>query len=162
MNLVLITWALCAGLFIYAFLANFRTMLLMPQYAKPVDSAQEILDRGMIPIVDDGGLYWKHFLLQSSIPTYQKLGEIAVVPEDTDQRYKMVREDIQGANTHVFLGSITWVSFDGKYHESKDVLEGNNPFIGDIVNKKWSLGEEYSYHLLLFNQVGTTFSSCQT
>ena len=50
--------ALCGGLFIYAFLANLRTMLLMPQYEAPIDSAQDILDRGMIPFVGDGGEFY--------------------------------------------------------------------------------------------------------
>jgi apolipoprotein N-acyltransferase len=104
MNFVLITWALCGGLFVYAFLANFRTMLLMPQYEKTIDSAQDILDRGMIPFVLYGGYYYRGFLLQSSNPTYKKLGEIAVVPKDRDQWLKMISEGIHGANTHVFLG----------------------------------------------------------
>ena len=132
----------------------------MPQYEKPVDSAQDILDRGMIPFVVDGGDYWKPFLLQSSNPVYQKLGEIVIVPKDYDQHEKMLRE-VQGSNTHVYLGQFSFVvnyiswdgSISGKYHESKEVLEGTNPFVGDIVNKKWSLSEEYSYHYLLFQQV---------
>ena len=107
MNFVLITWALFGSLFIYAFLANFRTMLLMPQYEKPVDSAQDVLDRGMIPFVNVGGDYWRDQLLQSSNPTYKKLGEILVVPKDWDQFEKMVREDIQEGNTHtIFLVNI--------------------------------------------------------
>ena len=72
----------------------------------------------------------------------------------------MIREDIQGANTHVYLESknyVDWIAFDegisGRFHASKEVLEGIIPFGGDIVNKKWSFGEEYSYHLLLFQQV---------
>ena len=48
-------------------------------------------------------------------------------------------------------------NISGRFHESKDVIEGTNPFGGDIVNKKWSLGEEHSYHMLLFQQVGNTF-----
>ena len=160
MNFVLLTWAMCGGIFIYFFLANYRTMLLMPQYEKPVDSAQDILDRGMTPFVMDGGDYWKQLLLHSPNPAYQKLGKIVVVPKDYEQLVQMVKEDIQGANSHVYLGSIAfvnWISFDGDvsgtFHESKDALEGTNPFIGNIVNKKWSLGEEFSCHLLLFHQV---------
>ena len=106
MKLVLITWALVGGQFIYAFSANFRTMLLMPQYEKPVDSAQDILDRGMIPFVIYGGEYYKQFLQQSSNPAYQKLGENVVVSKDVDQYLKMHKEDVQGANTHVFLGCL--------------------------------------------------------
>ena len=158
MNFVLLTWALFGGLFIYAFLAKFRTMLLMPQYGKPVDSAQDILDRGMIPMVIDGGDLYRDHLLQSSNPAYQKLGKIVVVPKDWDQYLKMMKEDILVANTHVYLGVLD--NDDralGKFHSSKDVLEGLIPSGGDILNKKWSLGEEYSYHLLLFHQVGNKF-----
>jgi hypothetical protein len=126
----------------------------LQNYEKPIDSAQDILDRGMIPFIIDGGDYLKDHLLQSSNPVYQKLGEIVIVPKDYDQYEKMMKEDILVANTHVYLGALdneerSW----GKFHESKDVLEGENPFFGDIVNKKWSLGEEYSYHLLLLQQV---------
>ena len=98
-------------------------------------------------------------LLQSSNPVYQQLGKITIVPKDYDTLAKMVREDIKGANTHVFLGTLDYVVeldkdeiIPGKYHASTDVLEGLNPYIGDILNKKWSLGEEYTYHLLLFRQ----------
>ena len=48
-------------------------MLLMPQYRKPVDMAQDILDRGFIPFVYSE--YLEDVLIQSSNPTYQKLGE---------------------------------------------------------------------------------------
>ena len=106
MNFILLTWALCGGLFVYAFLANFRTMLLMPQYEKPIDSAQVILDRGMILFVIYGGEYYKQFLQQSSNLAYQKLGENVVVSKDYDQYLKMHKEEVQGANTHVFLGCL--------------------------------------------------------
>ena len=81
--------------------------------------------------------------------TYQK---------DYDTFLKMVREDIQGANIHVNLGILyDDEKGDGEFHEIKDVLEGSNPYIGDILNKKWSLAEEYSYHLLVIQQVRNYF-----
>ena len=153
MNFVLITWALCGGLFLYAFLANFRTVLLMPQYEKPVDSAQDILDRGLIPILDTP--FDIYHLLHSPNSAYQKLGEIGVSFDNFDEYWKMVSEDIQGANTHVSLTILYGYDRElfGPFHESKEVLEGKNPFAGDIVNKKWSFAEEYSCHLLIFHQV---------
>ena len=155
MNFVLITWAMFGGLFIYAFLANFRTMLLKPQYEAPVDSAQDILDRGLIPFVQYGGYLDRDHLLQSPNPAYQKLGAILYVPE-TFTDFRRLREEIQGKNSHVFLGGdIDWAAwlFGKSFHESKEVIEGKNYFGGDIINKKWSLGEQYSYHLLVFQQV---------
>jgi hypothetical protein len=156
MNFVLITWALCGGLFVYAFLANFRTVLLMPQYEKPVDSAQDILDRGLIPLLD--GEFYISLLLQSPISAYQKLGEIGVLFDNWDEYYRILEEDVLGANTHVSLTYFHSKERD-RYglHESKNVLEGDNPYGGDIHNKKWSLAEEYSCHLLLFTQVENTF-----
>ena len=122
-NFVLLIWGLCGGLFIYAFLANFRTILLMPQYEAPVDSAQDILDRGMIPFVINGGEVFRDHLLQSSNPVYQQLGKIIIIPKDYDTFTQMVREDIQGANTHVYLGTLYEEEReDGKFHASKDVL----------------------------------------
>ena len=162
MNFVLLTWALCGGLFIYAFLANFRTMLLMPQYEKPIDSAQEILDRGMIPFVTYSGDYWKQFLLESPNPIYQKLGEITVVPKDNAERLKMINESVLVANTHVYMGRLTsYLKSKGNLHGSKEILEGTSSFGGDILNKKWSHGEEYSYHLMLFHQVRQLFQNTQ-
>ena len=88
-----------------------------------------------------------------------KNGEIVVVvPEDYETYVKMLKNDVLVANTHVFLGSVNnYLRTLGKFHESKDVLEGTIPYGGDILNKKWSCGEEYSYHLLIFHQVENYF-----
>ena len=73
MNFVLLTWLYFGGLLLHAFLCNFTVMLMLPQYGKPIDSAQDILDRGLIPFVDWGGEYYRDHLLQSTTPAYQKL-----------------------------------------------------------------------------------------
>ena len=56
-NLVLLTWSIFGGVLLHGFLANFRVMLLRPVLEKPVDTAQEVLDRGMIPVTIDRGEY---------------------------------------------------------------------------------------------------------
>ena len=40
----------------------------------------------------------------------------------------------------------------GKWHRSKDTIEGN-PFTSSMINKKWWLEEELNNHLLQFQQV---------
>ena len=92
-----------------------------------------LLDRGMIPFVWYGGKFWKDLLLQSSTPVYQQLGEMAVVPKDKDEWLRIVKEDIVGANTHVYLGTLSFATLFvnlNEYHGSKDVVEGINPFGG--------------------------------
>ena len=120
-NFVLLIWGLCGGLFIYAFLANFRTMLLMPQYEAPIDSAQDVLDRRMLPFVDDGGEYYRDHLLQSSNTVYQQLGKITIIPKDWDTLIQMTKQNILVENTHVYLGGA--LTYEG-FHVSNEVLEG--------------------------------------
>ena len=81
-----------------------------------------------------------------------------MIAQDWDHYYKMVEEDILDADTHIMLGGLD--DYDrafGKFHVSKEIIEGVSAGGGDILNKKWSLTEEYSYHLLLFQQVKSPF-----
>ena len=159
MKFVLQIWGLFGGLLVYFFLANFLTVLLRPNYEKPVNSAKDIIDRRMIPFVDDGAYFYRDYLVRSPNPLYQQLGEIVVIPKDYGEVLEMFKNDIQGG-THVYLG----VMFSGDYeyggyskqdyHTSKDGLEGQNPFGGNILNKAWEYSDAYNHHVLLFHQVG--------
>ena len=70
-NFVFIVWGIFAAIISYAFLAIFRDILIMPVYSKPVNSAQDVIDRGLIPIVTDEGFYQREHVKDSSIPSYQ-------------------------------------------------------------------------------------------
>ena len=41
----------------------------------------------------------------------------------------------------------------GKWHRSSDTRGGDNPFTSYIMNKKWTLAEEFNNHMLRFQQV---------
>ena len=41
----------------------------------------------------------------------------------------------------------------GKWHRSKDRKSGENPFGSFMLNKKWTLEEEFNNHMLKFQQV---------
>ena len=48
-----------------------------------------------------------------------------------------MEEDVQGANTRVFLGQMWSEEKEfGYFHPSKDVLEGKNPLSGNIITKQ--------------------------
>ena len=86
------------------------------------------------------------------------MGEILVIAKDWDHYDKMMEDGILDAGTHVMLGALDDYTREfGKFHQSKEIIEGSSAGAGDILNKKWSLTEEYSYHLLLFQQVETPF-----
>ena len=41
----------------------------------------------------------------------------------------------------------------GKWHRSKDRKGGRNPFPSYLMNKKWTMEEEFTKHMLHFQQV---------
>ena len=41
----------------------------------------------------------------------------------------------------------------GKWHRSKDIKGGENNFGSYMLNKKWTLEEEFNNHMLRFQQV---------
>ena len=127
--------------------------MLKPQYEQPVDSAQDIIDRGLIPF--SWGEYYKIFLIQSPNPLYQQLGNKMVDYIDDATYDKMLKEDLLGANTHVMLGGLLKHELDyGKYHHSKEVLRGSDPNLVNVVNSIWEFRGAYNHHLLLYHQVG--------
>ena len=131
-NLVLITWAIFGGFMLHGLLANFMVLLLSPVLEEPVDTAQDVLDRYLIPVTGPGGLgqFWVDHLKHTSNSVYQQLGEIAVVPEDEDEVLTILKEDLQGEATHVFLTNMLWPEQEelGSYHWSKEILEGFAPW----------------------------------
>ena len=159
MTLIFLIWGLFGGLLVYFFQANFLKVLLRPQYEKPVNSVKDIIERGMIPFVEDRAYFYKDHLLQSPNPLHQQLGDIMVVPKDDEEQSRMFVDDIQGGNTHVYLGVLMDYEYEfggyskGDYYKSKDVLEGLSPYGGNILNKKWEYGDAYNHHLLIYHQV---------
>ena len=156
-NLVLLTWSVFGGVLLHGLLANFRVMLIKPILEEQVDTAKDILDRKLIPVMAEGGLgqYWIAHLKQSPNLVYQQLAKIAVVPEDMDELITILKEDLHGAGTHVYLSNWLWPEQEmlGSYHWSKEVLEGNSPWIVWIVNKKWPHNDDLGKHILMYQQV---------
>ena len=162
MNFLLLTWGLCGGLLTHGLLANFRMMLLTPVLEEPVNTAQDILDRGMIPVTVEGGDYYLYLLQTSTNPVYQQLAQITVVPKDAEELNKILEEGVQSAGTHVYLTNDLWPDQAalGSWYYSKEKLEGKNPFHGGwIMNKKWPLKDKLNQHILLYNQVTNWFLS---
>ena len=153
---VLLIWGLFGGLLLHFFLANFRDILLTPTYLPPIDTAKDILDRGMIPFVQPGAINYIGFLRDSPNPTLQELANQLYVPKNWDEYDNLCKIAIQQDNTHVYLGKIHHnedVYTYGKYYNSKDVLEGTNPYGGSIMNKKWPHLDDYQSHIMYYHQV---------
>ena len=160
-NLVLLIWGLFGGVLLHGFMALWRDMLLRTKMDQPVKTAQEVLDRGLIPVTHWGDQYIMDFLSQSPNPADQQLAKITVVPNDYLEWRTILENDVQGAGTHVYIyGWIVDYSDEskfGKYYFSKEVLQGLTPWMVWIVNKKWPLHDELAKHVLLYQQVRGAF-----
>ena len=158
-NFVLISWSVHGSVIGYAFLANLLTMLIKSVLEKPIDSVQDIVDRGMVPITLDGGQYYIDFLRSSAKPLHKQLAEIAISPKDFEEWLNLMKERVLEDGTSVYMGSeIFSDKLDpADFYSSKDVVEGMNPWMVWIVNKKWPLSEKLAQHILIYQQVGNLF-----
>ena len=145
--------------------ANFLTMLLMkPNYEKPIDTAQDILDSGSTVIVQVWGeVLVKKLLGNLPLETYStKLAERSVVPVPWWDEYPDGSNGHEGMIEDAMVNGLSVVEIErlsanqteyGKWHRSRDVKGGIFPFGSYMMNKKWTLQEEFNNHILRFQQV---------
>ena len=140
-------------------------------YEDPVDTVEDVIARGLIPVLYPGGRFYVDHLAQSDDKLYRDLASITVVAEDYAELWDLIENGVQGAATHVYLNSYLdefrweWDWVDGKwiycpdlkdfgeYHFSQEVLSGFHPYGGYIVNKYFHLKEQLAKHILLHQQV---------
>ena len=79
-NMVLLLWCVCGGLLAHMLEANFLTILLKPVYEKPVDTALDILDRGLTVISYPGAEALVERLKNSPFYVTRTLAERTIVP----------------------------------------------------------------------------------
>jgi hypothetical protein len=120
-----------------------------------VNSAQDIIDRGLIPVIYPGHWFLVESLRKSDNELYQILGQIAFVPNTWQDWNNLLIYHVQGAGTHVLLGSHISESmrYHGLFHASPDHIEGSNPYYGWITNKLFYLKDDLKKHVLIYQQV---------
>ena len=53
-KMIFLLWCICGGLLLHMFEANFLSILLKPIYGKPIDTIEDILDRGFKVVSKSG------------------------------------------------------------------------------------------------------------
>ena len=81
-RLVYIVWAVFGGFLYHILLSNYLTILIKPAYNAPIDTAQDVWDRGLTINIIPVGAIWKQFLETSGIPIYNKLAERVVLAKE--------------------------------------------------------------------------------
>ena len=97
---------------------------------------------------------WKQFLLESSIPEYNILGETMIIADDWDHYRHITEHDVMGEGTHAYmvgylypsdLAMGKWYHPEGRgWYRSKEKIAGDNPNAGYLTNRKWHLNEVMS------------------
>jgi len=127
-------------------LCNLLTTILRPNFEEPLDTAKQLVDKNVTLYDIPGTQIWKQFLLESSIPEYNILGETLIITDDYDQFYNISKHDVIGNGTHAymggFLGPVELAM--GRWYRSKEKVSGNHPYGGYLTNKKWHLNEVMS------------------
>ena len=80
-NMVLLLWCVCGGLLAHMLEANFLTILLKPVYEKFVDTAEDVLDRGLTVIYPVGYEPTVETLKNSPYYITRTLAERTIVPK---------------------------------------------------------------------------------
>ena len=128
-------------------------------YEDPVDTAQDVVDRKLIPIVDNQ--YYYDFLAQSDNPLYQQLSNITIISPSSAEHVdwtaydNLIKFGILGNATHVYLAGALYkedYTF-GRFHFSKEVMEGESPYANWYINKKYHLSNDLAKHILIYQQV---------
>ena len=79
--MVLLLWCVCGGFLLHMLESNYLTILLKPTYGKPVDTAEDILDRGLSVIKFPGAEATVEALKNSALPLTRGLAEMSIVPK---------------------------------------------------------------------------------
>ena len=153
----------------WAFEGNILALMFKKVYEDPVDTVEDVIARGLIPILDPGSRFFVDHLAQSDDKLYRDLASITVVAEGWPELWDLIENGVQGAATHVYLSNSLrgewWDYVDGQriyypdlndfgeYHFSQEVLSGEHPYGGYIVNKYFHLKEQLAKHILLHQQV---------
>ena len=79
--MVLLMWCVWGGFLLHILECNYLTVLLKPVYETPVDSAEDVLERGL-KILDSPGTQSKvEGNLQHPSPLIRAIAENTIVPE---------------------------------------------------------------------------------
>ena len=81
--MIFLLWCVCGGFLVHFFECNVLDILLKTNYEKGVDTAEDVLDRGLAVIVSPGQESRVEILKNSPSAATRELAERTVVPKVT-------------------------------------------------------------------------------
>ena len=138
----------------HGFLANYRVMLVKPLLEEGLDTAEEILNSGLIPIVEAGTTY----LEESPNPILQELAKKQIVAKDLEEFIHLIAEKVMWEGTHLYVSTFkTYAGMpDGEFYESKETVPGSMTTFSFLMNKKWPHKKIFNQFLMRYTEVSLT------
>ena len=117
---------------------------MRPNFEEPLDTSKQLVKQNITLYFQSDIEIWRQFLLESSIPEYNILGETVIIADDEDHFNNITEHDVMGAGTHAQLQGQLWPDelAMGRWHRSKEKLAGDHPYAGYLTDKQWHLNEE--------------------
>ena len=141
-NLIFTIWAVFGGFILHFLLSNYLSVLLRPTYETPVETAEDLVKRDIIPFMSDGFEIYIELFAASTDPNYQELSRRLIIAKDWDEYEDLVRKvnstglyaDIQ--TFPVWFNSTTEWDY---WYKSTETIAGDFPYTLHLKNKKWPL-----------------------
>ena len=133
-------WAVFGGFILHFLLSNYLTVLLKPNYEKPVDTAADLISQNIVPVVRQIRKIYVQTFANSPDPIYQELSRrIIVSGTRRDYAVNYERPVRTCANNKYAVLYPRPKSVEDRSHYSSEAVKGLYHFPGSIANKKWPL-----------------------
>lgn len=141
-NLVYTIWVVFGGFILHFLLCNYLTVLLRPSYEKPVETAEDLIKRGITPFYVPGGEILRQFFADSPDPNFKEISRRLVIAKDWDEFNEMVKK-VTATGMFSQIGNVPAFGVEEKnytdWYRSTDRLPGLYPYGVHLLNKKWPL-----------------------
>ena len=141
-NCVFTIWAVFGGFILHFLLCNYLSVLLTPSYEEPVDTAADIIERNIKPILWPGGETFKQFFAASPDPNYHEISRRFVIAKDWDDYEAMLREALS-TGMYANVGTGPWYFNSTEelkdWYKSTETIGGDYQYEVHLTNKKWPL-----------------------
>ena len=142
-NLVFTLWAVFGGFILHFLLCNWLTVLLTPSYEEPVETAEDLIKRNIIPFLTRVGEIYKQMFAASSDPNYQEISQRLVIAKDAFEWNDMARKAIATGMYAEMTTFPTILKNEGHklqdWYRSTEKIGGTFPYSVHLSNKKWPL-----------------------
>ena len=143
-KLVFTIWAVFGGFILHFLLCNWLTVLLTPSYEEPVETAKDLINRNITPLIGPGGEIYKQVFAASPDQNYREISRRFFIAKDWNEYDDMVHK-VTSTGMYAVMSTLppTWVVPEEEY---KDWYRSTETIAGDWIeysvhlsNKKWPL-----------------------